>query len=126
MHYSIKDNDYDLNSSQHIMRIFPLVGFAIGDYTKFNLKMGPTLDMLIGSKYVIAYGREQYVTKLSDIDVDTYSFCAIGLRFGISMGELLEIYYQVGLTKHFEDTPTMHQITFTLPLREGYKAPKSN
>lgn len=123
-HYTSKEDDYKLTSNQHIMRTYPMIGFALGDYSKFNFKIGPTLDMLMGSKSVISYGREQYVTKLSDIDDDAYHFCAMGLRVGFEISETFEVYYQVNLTKHFEDTPTVHQITFSLPLRAGYKAPK--
>ena len=115
------DGDFKTKYNQHTMRCCPFIGFAIGDYDKFNFKIGPTLDLLFGLKSVVSYGREQFVTKLTDYDEDAYDFCALGLRMGVGICGILDVYYQMGLTNHFENNPTIHQVTFVLPLRVNRK-----
>lgn len=125
LHYSHSESDIKFKTNQHIFRSCPFVGFAIGDYEKFNFKIGPTCDCLFGLKSVCKIDGEKYVDKLSDIDVNSYKYCALGLRMGVGICNILEIYYQLGLTKHMEGLPKAHQVTFVLPLRANSKFAKN-
>lgn len=118
------DRDFKQKYYRNIMRTYAHVGFSIGDYDDFYFKIGPTWDYLMGSKSTLIYGREQYVTTLLDIDDDLYKESAWGLRVGVGICKWVEICYQVGLTKHFQDDPTIHQITVSLPLRIFSQFPK--